>query len=124
MLGFLIDEDEFEISPAISRVLQVTELSTDKSKKQKKFDSNPSSTTLNCLFIIGNDILTQLFDYTVNLNIGETLNIDSFEVYINNQYYGTDISEIQINTNDVLKIIATKIDDALEASIGFNNQLL
>jgi hypothetical protein len=29
MLGFLIDEDEFEVSPAISRVLQVVEFETD-----------------------------------------------------------------------------------------------
>ena len=124
MLGFLIDEDEFEVSPAISRVLQVTELSTDKTKKRKKFDLNASNTTMNILFVVGNNIITQLFDYTVNLNLGENHNIDTYDVYINNQYYGSDISEVQINTNDVFKIIATKKDDTLEASVVLNNHLL
>jgi hypothetical protein len=124
MLGFLIDEDEFEVSPAISRVLQVTELSTDKTKKRKKFDSNASNTTMNILFVVGNNTITQLFDYTVNLNLGENHNIDTYDVYINNQYYGSDITEVQINTNDVFKIIATKKDDTLEASIVLNNHLL
>jgi hypothetical protein len=124
MLGFLIDEDEFEVSPAISRVLQVYELQTDKDRKGKKQNSNPSSLTSEILFVVGNDTITQLFDYTLNLNIGETNNIEGYDVFINNQYVGGDISEIQINTNDVLKIIAIKKDDALEASITLNNQLL
>ena len=36
LLGFLIDEDEFEVSPAISRVLQVVEFETQTRKKQQK----------------------------------------------------------------------------------------
>jgi hypothetical protein len=124
MLGFLIDEDEFEVSPAISRVLQVYELQVDKDKKNKRQNSNPSSTISNVLFVVGNDTISQLFDYTVNLNLGETQNIETFDAFINNQYIGSDVSEIQINTNDVLKIIATKKDGTLDASITLNNLLL
>jgi hypothetical protein len=36
LLGFLIDEDEFEVSPAISRVLQVVEFETQTTRKQPK----------------------------------------------------------------------------------------
>jgi hypothetical protein len=124
MLGFLIDEDEFEVSPAISRLLQVYELQTDKDRKGKKLDLNPSSTISSILFVVGNDTISQLFDYTVNLNLGETLNIESYDAFINDQYIGSDVNEVQINTNDVLKIIATKTDDTLDASITLNNQLL
>lgn len=124
MLGFLIDEDEFEVSPAISRVLQVYELQVDKDRKNTRTNSNPSSTTSEILFVAGNDTINQLFEYTVNLNLGETLNIESYDAFINNQYIGSNVNEIQINTNDVLKLIATKTDDTLDASITLNNLLL
>jgi hypothetical protein len=36
MLGFLIDEDEFEVQPAITRVLQVVEFDKTTTKRNKK----------------------------------------------------------------------------------------
>jgi len=124
LLGFLIDEDEFEVSPAISRVLQVVEFETQTTRKQPKKLSNPASTTLDVLFVVGNNIITQIFDYIVDLNLGETDNVESFEVYINNDYYGSDIEQIQINTNDTIKLIIVKNDDTKESIIKFNNLLV
>ena len=124
LLGFLIDEDEFEVSPAVSRVLQVVEFETQTKKKQPKKLSNPASTTLDVLFVVGNNIITQIFDYTVDLNLGETDNVESFEVYINNDYYGSDIEQIQLNTNDTLKLIIVKNDDTKDSIIKFNNLLV
>ena len=124
MLGFLIDEDEFEVSPAINRVLQVVELDEKVTRKQKKNNSNPSSTTLDVLFLVGNSVISQLFDYTVNLNLGDTFNVAHFQVYINNLYYGEDISQVQVNTGDVVRITITKNDDSLESKIQFNNLLI
>ncbi len=119
-----IDEDEFEVSPAINRVLQVVELDKGVSRKQKKINDNPASTNLNVLFVVGNSLISQRFDYTVNLNLGDTKNVKTFEVYINNLYYGENVGQIQINTGDVLKIEVTKNDDGLESTIQFNNLLL
>jgi len=124
LLGFLIDEDEFEVSPAVSRVLQVVEFETGTVRKQPKKDNNPASTTLDVLFVVGNNIISQVFDYTVDLNLGDTQNINTFDVFINNDYYGSDISQIQINTNDVLKLVVSKNDDSLEGVIKFNNLLV
>ena len=73
---------------------------------------------------VGNNIISQVFDYTVDLNLGETSNIESFDVYLNNQYYGSDLYQIQINTNDVLRIVVVKNDDTLEGSIVLQNQLV
>jgi hypothetical protein len=124
LLGFLIDEDEFEVSPAISRVLQVVEFETQTTRKQPKKLSNPASTTLDVLFVVGNNIITQIFDYTVDLNLGETDNVESFEVYINNDYYGSDIEQIQLNTNDTIKLIIVKNDDTKDSIIKLNNLLV
>ena len=124
MLGFLIDEDEFEVSPAITRLLQVYEVDTNKSRKQNKPDTNPNSTELSVLFIAGNNTITQLFEYNVNLKLGDMVNVTTFEVYINNQYYGNDVSEIQINYGDILRLVVTKTDNTIDATIKFNNELL
>lgn len=124
MLGFLIDENEFEVSPAVSRVLKVFEVDSKIQKKQFKRDDLSGGFQTNVLFVVGNNTISQLYDYTANLSLGETQNVTSFDVYINNEYYGSDLSEIQINTNDVLKLIVTKNDNTLESTIVFNDILV
>jgi len=117
MLGFLIDEDEFEVSPAINRVLQVFETETSVTKRQKRLDSDPSSFSQELLFVVGNTTLSQLYNYTSNIIVSSTDNVNTFDVFINNDYYGSDVTEIQVNTKDTLKIVIDKNDDALEAKI-------
>jgi hypothetical protein len=124
MLGFLIDEDEFEVSPAINRTLVAIETNTNVTRKQPKRDTNPASVDLTFIYQVGSTVKTQLFNYTVNLNLSDNINITTFDVYINNQYYGSDLSEIQINTNDSMRLEITKDDDTKESKITFNNLLL
>ena len=124
MLGFLIDENEFEVSPAVSRVLTVVEFEKESFMRGRRKNITDESMSTNILFVVGNNIISQVFDYTVDLNLGETSNIDSFDVYINNQYYGSDLYQIQINTNDVLKIVVVKNNDTQEGSIVLENQLV
>ena len=124
MLGFLIDENEFEVAPAVSRVLTVVEFEKESFMRGRRKNITDEGTESNILFVVGNNIISQVFDYTVDLNLGETSNIDSFDVYINNQYYGSDLYQIQINTNDVLKIVVVKNDDTQGASIVLENQLV
>ncbi len=116
MLGFLIDEDEFEVSPAVSRVLQVLEVDLNKTKKQIKNELVEGS-KINTTFVVGNNVLSQLFNYKVDLNVSNMSNIESFDVYINEDYYGSDLTVIQINTNDVLKIDIVKIDNNIESTL-------
>lgn len=124
MLGFLIDEDEFEVSPAVSRVLQVLEVDLNKSKKQLRKDIIPQNSVINAIFVVGNNTLTQLYNYTLDVIIGNTNNIESFDVYINDDYYGSDLTTIQLNTNDVLKIEVVKTDDTLESTIELFEKLI
>ena len=126
MLGFLIDEDEFEISPAITRVLQVVEFDTKSFKRGKKNQIEESPKSINFLYVVGNDTLTEKFFYNANLTMLSTNNVYSYSgytgysVYINNNYYGDNVSEIQINEGDVLKIVVIKDDVNLESNIDFN----
>jgi hypothetical protein len=53
-----------------------------------------------------------------------TTNVESFDVYINDDYYGSDVSEIQITTNDILRIEVVKDNNTLESTIKFESQLV
>ena len=117
LLGFLIDENEFEVSPAVSRVLQVVEFDTSTTKRRVKKDINIGGNEIDVLFVVGNNVNSQIFDYTTNIIIATPTKVESFDVYINNDYYGSDLTEIQINTNDKLKFVIVKTDDTIDSII-------
>jgi hypothetical protein len=58
------------------------------------------------------------------MNVLSSNNISTFDVYINNDFYGTNIQVIQITTNDVLRIQVTKVDVTKQANILFENKLI
>jgi len=124
MLGFLIDEDEFEVAPAITRVLTSVEFDPNNPKRGRKNNEESKSFQTDVLFVIGNDTLSQKINYTVDIRVGNSTNIDSFDVYINEDYYGTDLTLIQINTNDVLRIDVVKNDNSKESTIQLLDLLL
>jgi hypothetical protein len=126
MLGYLIDEEEFEVSPAINRVLTIMEVvsSSSKEKKNELNPKNPDVFDLEFLYVTGNTILSELMDYPIDMEVSKVINIDSWDVYINNQYFGNNVNTILINTNDILKIEITKTDNSKESKIMFSNKLV
>jgi hypothetical protein len=124
MLGFLIDENEFEVSPAITRILKVLELDNRKIINRKKNKEDVIVGPKEILFIIGNSTITQVYDYNTNILIQSKINISSFDVYINNNYYGSDLIEIQINNKDTLRIVIIKTNGSLESKILYENSLI
>ena len=125
MLGYLIDEDEFEVKPAIARVSQIMEIDTSTFKQRRnKSPKNPDEFLSNFYYVVGNNTLSDVVAYTANLTWANSTNIESYDVYINGDYYGTDVQKIQITTNDVLRIQVVKQDNSLEANIKFDNILI
>ena len=125
MLGYLIDEEEFEVKPAISRVVQLMELDTSLlKKKRKQYPENPDEFLTNFLFVTGNTALTERIDFTADLSFINSVNIDSYEVYINDNYYGEDVQKIQITTNDILRIEVVKTNNLQESKIKFDCKLV
>ena len=104
MMGFLIDEEQFEVSPAISRTFQVIETDQRNIKRQQTKQSPIELEVIKLQYL--NNITTQerYFEYTCNLLFDRSVNIEEFSVYINEQYYGDNVELIQINTNDMLRI--------------------
>jgi len=118
MKGLLIDEAEFQISPAITR--QVTLFETEDKVKTKKVDikpPRPNNFDLDLLFITGNTQLTEVFRYAVDLKTTEISNVSSYDVYINSNFVGSNLTTIQINDGDTFLISVTKIDNTKESII-------
>jgi hypothetical protein len=125
MLGYLIDEDEFEIKPAIQRITQLFELdTTTRRQKIDKYPKNPNEFESNFLFVSGNTTLVDMIDFSADMSLVGTDNVDTYDVYINDDYYGSNVSLIQITTNDILRIQVIKIDDEQESKITFNSKLV
>ena len=122
MLGFLIDEDEFEISPAISRTLVLSEVETrTKRKKIVEFPENPDTTKLLFDFTEDEFIKEKIFSYGNDLVVNQTINIDSYEIYLNEIFIGNDLTRIPISVSDSFKIKIFKQNNNSTASITFES---
>ena len=125
MMGYLIDEEEFQVKPAIARSLLVSEIDTSTLKRRRpKFPENPDEFLTKFRYVVGNSSLSELIDFRADMSVAGTTNIESFDVYINNDYFGSDVNLIQINTNDILRIEITKTDNTKESVIDFDNKLV
>ena len=58
------------------------------------------------------------------MSLISTDNVDTFDVYINGDYYGSDLQRIEITTNDILRIEVTKNDDTKESLVTYENKLV
>ena len=124
MLGFLIDENEFEVMPGVIRALQVFETDTRTISRGKRMGLSNDSITISTIFKIGTTILSEKFDYTTDITIDNTTNISSYDVYINNDYYGSDVNLIQINNGDVLKFEIVKNDPLNESTLTLISKVI
>ena len=124
MLGYLIDEDEFEVKPAIQRVTQLMEVETSTRSRRRNSTENPDEFNFNFLYVSGTTSLNDRIDFTANMNFVSSNNINTYDVYINGDYYGADVQIIQITTNDTLRIDVTKTDNTQEGNILFENKLV
>ena len=125
MLGYLIDEEEFEVKPAIARVAQLFEIDNSTLKKKRKiFPENPDIFPSEFLFLSGVTSLSERIDFTADMSIISTENVTSYDVYINGNFYGTDVNVIQITFNDILNVQVVKSDNTQQSVIKFDNKLV
>ena len=116
MLGFLMDEEEFQISPAITRALTLLEVNNKTgSRNATKVPGRPDNFDLDIKFTSSQTQKVETFRYTVDLLVTGTENIDSYDVYIDGSYVGSDLSTIQITDGDLVTIDITKITGGQES---------
>lgn len=126
MLGYLIDEEEFKVKPAISRVVQLFEVDTQvpKARRAEITPSNPDKFTYTLLYTSGNtSLIDDQVDYRVDLTFISSLNVFSYQVFINDDFYGENITTIQLNTDDIFRVVIIK-NAAGESVIEFESKLV
>lgn len=127
MLGYLIDEEEFQVKPAISRVLQLVEVDTQVAQglRARQFPENPDEFIYDLYYTASNSaIVDDQVDYRIDLSLIGTDNVDNYFVYINNDYYGQNVSNIQLNTGDLFRVEITKTTVGQEANVKFQAKLV
>lgn len=128
--GFLSDEEEYEVKPAISRSLLLIEMDNRKKKVRKNVNPpNPDQYVFNANYPVGTTAYTQTFDYTANIKIDGSENVTSYEIYINGLYYGNSTiplstGYIQINSGDELTLNIVKTNGSIISTINLVSIIL
>ncbi len=116
MQGLLIDEEEFEVSPAISRYVTMFEVDTkNKSKKVKYEPPRPNFFDFDFQYLNSTTALTENYFYTADIKTKDLINISSYSVFINGNYLGDNLDTIQINHGDTLLITIVKTSNSLDS---------
>jgi hypothetical protein len=92
-----------------------------KGPQKKQSPIQPEVITLS---YVGNTTQEFYFEYECDLLFEDSVNLDSYSVYINDQYYGDDVNRIQINNGDTLRIDVIKQDPSLDASVSYSQFLV
>ena len=124
MMGYLIDEEEFEIKPAISRTVQLLEAATQSRGKKKSYPKNPSLFPLTYNFSAGTTAYTENYKYTADLSFESNDNVSSWDVYINDDYYGSDLTQIQLTSGNNLTLNIAPTNPSLDSQIVYIARLI
>jgi hypothetical protein len=131
MMGFLMDENEFQVSPGVSRTFTLLETNqrSAKIKKNRRLLDNSTNFDLVLDFPFGDTSFTQEFKYNANLRLIGLDNIDSYNFTNNGLFYGGDIlnqpeSKLTVNSEDVLLINIVKTDNTIPSKIQLSVEVL
>lgn len=119
MLGYLIDEEEFEVKPAISRTFQVLEADTRVKKKKPEVTKQKTNFQIDFNYEVGNDNFAKIIEYTVDIQVLFSNNVSGWDVYINGDFYGSDLLSFPLNTNDTLLVTINRTNPSEVAKISF-----
>jgi len=109
MQGILLDEEEFIVRPGITRQVSLFEVDVlNTSKKVNVFPSAPNFFDFNFPYLDNNTQIYEPFFYTADLKVKGLENVNSYSVYINDNYVGDDIEVIQVSNGDVVRIDIVK----------------
>jgi hypothetical protein len=109
MMGFLMDEDEFEVKPGVERVFQLFEVNqSSENKKRRSPSGNPKNYNTTIEFVDENVLVVKRFYDKVDLTLIKTNNVESYDVFVNDEYYGINPIKIQLNPDSVVRFEIVK----------------
>jgi len=116
MLGFILDQDKFEVAPAVSRVLNVFETNFKPiNRKRKIFPVNEGVFDLTIQAVRNSPVVRTInVDYTGTFTILSTQNVSSYDLFVSLSngsefdFYGTNVINFEVNTGDRLRFEITQ----------------
>lgn len=102
--GFLIDEEEFVITPAITRKVGLFEVDAKTKKRpMKPIGDTPDNFIEKIIFTVGTGLsITKTFDYDGTIQVLEVTNITSYTIVVNGTTLSTGIEQFYISLDDVV----------------------
>ena len=120
MMGFLMDEDEFEVKPGVERVFQLFETTQGvDNRKRRSLSDNPKNYNTTIEFVDENVLVTKRFYDKVDLTLIKTDNVDSYDVFVNDEYYGINPIKIQLNPDSIVRFEIVKESPNQTSTIEF-----
>lgn len=125
MLGVLLDEEQFEVSPAVSRVLTMVDTGVKTRQRKAKAPIPNENTTKGLFKFLGiTNTLVDLVELNYDYYFISSENVESYSVYLNGILIGNNLTYTQVNDKDNLRITVTKIVPDEDASILFEAKLV
>ena len=108
--GFLLDEEEFEVKPAISRSLMMFGVDEKERKKDQKNmgEENPTKSNRKLTFQAGVTVIAISYQDKVNVSALRIKNIASYSLSVNAINFGPTYEPIMINPGDILQVTIVK----------------
>ena len=102
--GFLIDEEEFIVTPAITRKIALFEVGTKTRKKQMEpVGDNDGNFVEDMIFTLGTGLsITKTFEYDATIQILELKEIASYTISVNGTNLSNGIEQFYITNGDVV----------------------
>jgi hypothetical protein len=126
LMGYLVDTEEFEVKPAISRVFVTTELESKKPKNVTRFikDETSDDKSLKCViqFLPGAPTNIKFnTDNKTNFTTVDTNNIDTYTIYKNGSVVSIPFS---VGSDDTIEITIVKTDSNKTGEIILNGLMI
>jgi hypothetical protein len=126
LMGYLVDTEEFEVKPAISRVFVTTELESKKPKNVTRFikDETSDDKSLKCViqFLPGAPTNIKFnTDNKTNFTTADTNNIDTYTIYKNGSVVSVPFS---VSSDDTIEITIVKTDSNKTGEIILNGLII
>jgi len=121
--GFLLDEEEFEVKPAINRSLVLYGFDEQNRKREKKNlgEENPDRVRTVIDFDAGTTVKTIQYVYKNDITVMRTSNIDGITFIINGVILDT---PIQVKGGDTLTIAITKTNPGASSKLIIQERLV
>lgn len=124
--GFLIDEEEFEITPAITRKLLVFETETKTKKRRlEPTKENPrgiftQTFTLNVTVVE----LSVPFEYDANVQVLDTTNNDTYTVHLDGELVSDEFTTYYVSRGQTLLFKMTPTDALQEQTVTLETKFI